>query len=496
MSSHIIIVEKKSDWKAHYPAMHVITALDYLAQTDYFALKSAKVINLCRSYRYLSEGYYCSLLAEARHHKVLPSVRTLRDLSKKEIYSLDTESLDELLQKLVDKNKKNEANSSSREVLICFGQCEISALKKLAEQIFATFACPLLKVEFRKLKGQDKWLIHSLRTVALNSLTEAQQSLFVDSLNNYTLKKNAAKRAKHNYRYDLAILHNPTEEFAPSDNDALRKFIKIGRKLDIDVDLITKKDYSRLAEYDALFIRETTAIDHYTYRFAKKAESEGMVVIDDPDSILRCTNKVYLAELLRSLRVATPTTLILLKDGFQIATIESAIPYPVVLKIPDGSFSRGVFKVNDATELMQVAVKLFQDSDIILAQEYVYTPFDWRIGILNHKPIYACQYFMSGEHWQIVKHNVDDGTHKEGGFKPFAMQDVPKKVINAALKAAKPIGRGLYGVDLKQTEKGVVVIEVNDNPNIDDTVENGAIGDELYRIILKEFIRRIEKKNN
>ena len=44
----------------------------------------------------------------------------------------------------------------------------------------------------------------------------------------------------------------------------------------VEVELITKKDYPRLAEYDALFIRETTGLDHHTYRFAKKAEEEGM----------------------------------------------------------------------------------------------------------------------------------------------------------------------------------------------------------------------------
>ena len=52
-----------------------------------------------------------------------------------------------------------------------------------------------------------------------------------------------------------------------------------------------KKDYLRLAEYDALFIREDTSLDDHTYRFSKKAEKEGMVVIDDPNSILKCTNK-------------------------------------------------------------------------------------------------------------------------------------------------------------------------------------------------------------
>ena len=46
-------------------------------------------------------------------------------------------------------------------------------------------------------------------------------------------------------------------------------------------------------------IRETTSINNHTYRFAPKAWAEGMPVIDDPISMMRCTNKVYLWELLR-----------------------------------------------------------------------------------------------------------------------------------------------------------------------------------------------------
>ena len=51
-----------------------------------------------------------------------------------------------------------------------------------------------------------------------------------------------------------------------------------------------------MAEFDALWIRATTSIDNFTYRFARRAQQEGMPVIDDPQSMIRCTNKVYLAE--------------------------------------------------------------------------------------------------------------------------------------------------------------------------------------------------------
>src|SRR5207245_6675425 len=85
--------------------------------------------------------------------------------------------------------------------------------------------------------------------------------------------------------------------------------------LRIDTDLVTRDDFAHLAEYDALFIRETTAVNHHTYRFARRALSEGLVVIDDPESIVKCTNKVYLAELLNRYEVPTPKTLVVHREN-------------------------------------------------------------------------------------------------------------------------------------------------------------------------------------
>ncbi|MCB1753266.1 MAG: RimK-like ATPgrasp N-terminal domain-containing protein, partial [Gammaproteobacteria bacterium] len=77
MSEHIVIVEKPSDWPEHFPQLPVVTARDYLTGGEYPAQRRLRVINLCRSYRYGRLGYYCSLLAEARGHRVIPQVRTI-----------------------------------------------------------------------------------------------------------------------------------------------------------------------------------------------------------------------------------------------------------------------------------------------------------------------------------------------------------------------------------------------------------------------------------
>ena len=77
-------------------------------------------------------------------------------------------------------------------------------------------------------------------------------------------------------------------------------FASIGETMGLNIDFIEKNECKTIAEYDALFIRATTAVNHYTYRLARWAAQENLVVIDDPQSIVKCSNKVYLAELIRS----------------------------------------------------------------------------------------------------------------------------------------------------------------------------------------------------
>jgi hypothetical protein len=67
-------------------------------------------------------------------------------------------------------------------------------------------------------------------------------------------------------------------------------------------------------------------------------------------------------------------------------------------------------------------------------------------------------------------------------------------VVETALRACNLIGRGLYGVDLKQSGGKCWLIEVNVNPNIDAGNEDQILGDALYREVLGVFARRIREK--
>jgi glutathione synthase/RimK-type ligase-like ATP-grasp enzyme len=298
-------------------------------------------------------------------------------------------------------------------------------------------------------------------------------------------------RRKTPARFDLAILHDPTAKDAPSNPRALQKFIKAAGSLGMEAELITRDDYGHLAEFDALFIRDTTYVNQYTYRFSRRAAGEGLVVIDDPLSIARCTNKVYLAELLDRHKVAIPKTVVVHRDNAQ--TVAAELGLPCVLKVPDSAFSLGVVKVRTEEELSQKLEEFFEDSDLVVAQEFLPTDFDWRIGIIDRMPLYACKYYMAPGHWQIVKRD-EQGEKDYGRLETMPIELAPRKAVQAALKAANLIGDGLYGVDVKESQGKFYVIEVNDNPNLDAGFEDRILKDELYRRIMQVFLNRIEQR--
>ncbi len=488
MSRLVIVVEKASDWGSYSPSEKVVLASDYLKETIRPDEERTQVINLCRNYKYLGAGYYVSLLAEARGHKVIPSVRSINDLRRRSLYSLDIEDLNQRLTKFLPQEGRDTTDFG---ILVYFGETSSEPLKDLARQVFEAFPCPILRIEFERNRV---WQIDAIKPAGLHTLTEGQEDGFATALDRFSRKIWRGKRTPKKYRYDIAMLHDPAEAWPPSNKRALKAFVSAGKDLGIDVDPITRNDYARLAEYDALFIRETTALDHHTYRFANKAEKEDMVVIDDPTSILRCTNKIYLSDLLKSRKLATPRTEILYRDeSKKLMEMADLLGFPLVLKVPDGSFSRGVVKVTDAESLKRAADELFQHTALVLAQEYLPTDFDWRIGVLNREPLFACQYYMSRGHWQIYNHAAK-GEARSGDFKTFPIREVPSEIVKLALRATQQIGDGLYGVDLKQVGERNVIIEVNDNPNIDWGIEDAYLGEDLYRRVMAEFVRRLERK--
>ena len=114
MARTLLVVDNISDWNPYYPSDQVITFETYLATEQGDSQQRVRIINLCSSYRYLSDGYYCSLLAEARGHHVIPSVKVLNDLGKKALYRLQIEDLSQTLARAFKSRRQRKRNNPAK----------------------------------------------------------------------------------------------------------------------------------------------------------------------------------------------------------------------------------------------------------------------------------------------------------------------------------------------------------------------------------------------
>jgi glutathione synthase/RimK-type ligase-like ATP-grasp enzyme len=296
-------------------------------------------------------------------------------------------------------------------------------------------------------------------------------------------------------KFTLAVMYDANEEEPPSSPKTLQKLIKMGQTRRAVVIL---GNYERLQElnFDALLIRQTTSPNNKTFELANLAEHHKIPVIDDTRSITVCCDK--LSQMVRFANANIPTPF---SRALRISTLDwqelnvikaqlTQFKYPIVLKDPGSCFSRGVFKVSSDDELLSTLKILRQriTGSLIQAQEFIPTRFDWRIGVLNGRVLYCCQYNMAPGHWQVIKHNPD-GTYVDGTYVTLRPDLWPEDICSLAVKAAKSVGNGLYGVDIKETKKGLLVIEVNDNPSIDDGEEDkyGNVWESIIEYFRKQI---------
>ncbi len=290
MTGWVILVDQPRDYPNADTPHKVITTSDYLARPKLFAgAGRAKLINLSRSYNYQSKGYYASLLAEARGHRVIPSVETMLELRERKLYEQSLPDLEEALSSAAHRARASE--HTTFDLLFCFGLTQDPRFEAFGRLLFDWYRCPALEVTISPGK---RWKIDRLRARPLAKLGPEEAAFFRTALHQHTQRDWRNPRARTVAKYSLAVLHDPQEQLPPSTVETLRYFQRIAERQSVEVELITKRQLAELAEFDGLFIRATTSIDDYTYRFARRALQEGMPVIDDPVSMIRCTNKVYL----------------------------------------------------------------------------------------------------------------------------------------------------------------------------------------------------------
>lgn len=268
-----------------------------------------------------------------------------------------------------------------------------------------------------------------------------------------------------------------------SERGALSKFKSTAESMGHTFEFIYKDDIPGIRDYDALFIRATTDPSSSAYIISRLAEQSGLKVIDDPHSIRACSNKAILHDLFLKNNIPSPKSILFHGDYSKenLDSIFSTLGLPVIIKTPYTRFSSHVEMVNNETEFTGLSKHLLKKARVLVLQEYIQSDFDWRVGILRNEVLYLCKYCIPKGGWK-VKSKIN-GKNVWGKTIAISRDLISPELRNICIDLSRCVGDGLYGLDVKETNSGYKVIEINDNPSIYDGYEDAADKDIYEKII-------------
>lgn len=192
-------------------------------------------------------------------------------------------------------------------------------------------------------------------------------------------------------------------------------------------------------------------------------EAAGHRVVNTFSCASTCGNKVFVTLELARHGIPTPRTKLALSEDSALQTA-SAMGYPVVLKPAVGSWGRlaALLKDHDsARAVIEHREEMFPLYQVYYLQELVRRPpRDIRSFVIGGRTVAAIYRISDGSDWRT---NTARGGRAEAC-------PVGKELDELSVKAAEAVGGEVVGVDLMETDQGLVVHEVNGTTEFKNTV--------------------------
>jgi RimK family alpha-L-glutamate ligase len=208
-----------------------------------------------------------------------------------------------------------------------------------------------------------------------------------------------------------------------------------------------------------------------------KLQRSGLYVINPPEAIEHCVDKYDILAILDENGVPVPRTAVTESVGAALKAFDE-LGGDVVVKPIFGSRGAGATRIKDP----EVASTAFRTitfyHGVIYMQEFVDHGFsDIRAFVLGNRVIAAMQRVATS--WK---------TNYSQGARPTSIE-LDKRLEDMAVRSAKLIECKIAGVDILESPRGPVVVEVNSQPGWKglQSVTKTNIADEIVDFVLSEL---------
>ena len=237
-----------------------------------------------------------------------------------------------------------------------------------------------------------------------------------------------------------------------------------------------------LPKYDAIIPRIGASITFYGASVVRQFEMMGTYSINESVAITRARDKLRSLQLLSRKGVGLPRTGFASKPDDVDDLIKNVGGAPLVIKLLEGTQGIGVV-LADTNKAAKSIIEAFMGLKAnILVQEFIKEAggADIRCFVVGDKVVAAMKR-------QGAEGEFRSNLHRGGSAKLIKLT---KEERATAVNAAKVMGLNMCGVDILQSSRGPVVMEVNSSPGLEG-IEN-ATGKDVAGIII-EFLEKKAK---
>ncbi len=271
------------------------------------------------------------------------------------------------------------------------------------------------------------------------------------------------------------FFNNPVEEHVPEAHE-IGRFVEAGHERGVRLDVLRPRDFELIvatesgwrAEYaggklprpDFIIPRTGSETSYFTLAVLRQFERMGVVMINGPEAVESCADKLQTLQLLSASGLPIPRT-ILAKFPVDVDVIERELGFPVVVKTLRSTRGAGVVLCQDREQFDSLASLLgdANPSADFIFQKYIRSSHgrDVRLFVIGDKVAAAMERRSRNGGF---KSNISLG----GVGTPI---DPPPEMAELALKAAKALRLDIAGIDILFDENGYRICEANSSPGFE-----------------------------
>jgi len=212
-------------------------------------------------------------------------------------------------------------------------------------------------------------------------------------------------------------------------------------------------------ECEAVLPRIGYSITRRGVAIVRQFEQSGVIVLNTSQGILRSRDKLVACQMMAEARVPVPITAQVGAWEDTDRAVRRVGGSPCVVKSTEGTHGSGVFLVNSSQQARQLVFQMLERGMRPLVQEYVKESHgsDIRALVVGGEVVASMRRKAHGSEFR-------SNFHLGGSVSSVELTDEQRSI---AICATQTLGLELAGVDMLESDRGPLVLEVNSSPGLE-----------------------------